>query len=343
MRLLVIGGTVFVGKHFVVSAVEAGHSVTVFHRGAHALDAPAAVEELLGDRDSSMDILAGRSWDAVIDTCGYLPRVVRRSATRLCDAVGQYLFVSTRSVYEDLTGHRNESSPRAKVPPAIVAEMDVWRPTADEYLPKLDWYGGLKALCEDVVTEVYAERALVVRPGLIVGPDDPTDRFTYWPHRIDRGGQVLAPGRPDRELSFVDVRDLVSFMLRLVEGKARGVFDVIGPSGWTMASVLETCRAVAGSDAAFTWVDESFLLEENVAPWTELPLWIEERDAPGLAAHNDRALAAGLVFRPLEVTTRDTLAWDRTRPENVERKNGMAPEREAELLRAWQGRSLRPQ
>ena len=335
MRILVIGGTVFLGRAFLDLALAAGHSVTIFHRGTHPLDPGIAVEELIGDRDSTMDVLGSRTWDVVVDNCGFLPRVVRRSAERLKDAVGRYLFVSTRSVYADGPKHVDESSARATLTPAEIAVVDAWRPQPGQVLPNMEQYGALKALCEDVVLETYGARAIVVRPGLIVGPHDQSDRFTYWPHRLTRGGEVLAPGRPDRVVSFIDVRDLAAFMLHLVHGSAAGIFDVIGPSGWTMASVLEASRAAAGTEAHFTWVDERFLLEHQVQPWTELPLWIEEKDAPFLAPRNDRALAAGLVFRTLDETTRDTLAWDRTRPADVVRKNGMTAQRETELLTAY--------
>lgn len=339
MRILVIGGTVFLGRAFVDLALAAGHTVTIFHRGAHPLDAGVGVEELIGDRDSAMDALENRTWDVVIDNCGFVPRVVRRSVDRLQRAVGRYVFVSTRSVYADGPTHVDESSPRATLTSEERAAVDAWRAKDDELVPNLEQYGALKAACEDEVLQVFGDRGLIVRPGLIVGPHDRSDRFTYWPHRLARGGEVLSPGRPDRVVSFIDVRDLARFMLHLVTRSASGIFDAIGPAGWTMASVLEACRAAAGTDARFTWVDESFLLANGVSPWTELPLWIEEKDANFLAPRNDRALAAGLTFRSIDETARDTLAWDRTRPEGVERKNGMAREREAELLRAWHDRS----
>jgi 2'-hydroxyisoflavone reductase len=339
MRILVLGGTVFLGRAFVDVAIAAGHEVTIFHRGSHARQARIGVDEILGDRDSSMDALGDRTWDAVVDTCGFMPRVVRRSVERLKSAIGRYLFVSSRSVYADGPGHVDESSPRATLTEAQLIAADAWRPGPDELVPDLEQYGALKALCEDAVLEPYGTRAVVVRPGLIVGPHDRSDRFTYWPHRIARGGEVLAPGRPDRVVSFVDVRDLARFMLLLIERARDGVFDVIGPSGWSMATVLDTCNAVAGGMAHFTWVDEAFLVDQKVTPWTELPLWIEEKEAAFLAPRNDRALAAGLVFRSLADTARDTLTWDRTRPPDVERKNGMKPEREAELLRAWHDRT----
>lgn len=341
MKLLVLGGTVFLGRHLVEAAQQHGHAVTIFHRGEHVAEGVRDVEVLRGDRDGGLDVLRGKTWDSVIDTSGYLPRVVRASAELLADAVGHYSFVSTRSVYRDLGKPGvDESSKLAVIGDADLSRMNALKNAPGMVRPDVgDHYGALKVLCERAVEDVMGgARTLITRPGLIVGPFDATDRFTYWPHRIAQGGEVLAPGRRDRTVSFLDARDYGEWLVRMAEGHKSGMFDVVGPTGWTMESVLSACREVGKSEATFTWVDEAFLLAHGVEPWTELPLWVKEEDRGALDAKNDRALQAGLTFRSLETTARDVLAWDRTRAKDVVRKNGMKPEREAELLRAWHAR-----
>lgn len=341
MKLLILGGTLFLGRHFVEAALARGDEVTIFNRGQRNPELFPEVERLRGDRDGRLDALRGRSWDAVVDTSGYVPRLVRASAELLADAVKLYVFVSSVSAYADFSRPFDEGSSEAT--------------TADEGVEEVtgETYGPLKVLSERAAEAAMPGRVLVVRPGLIVGPHDPTVRFSYWTARVARGGEVLAPGNPGRLIQVIDARDLAGWTLRMAaEGRA-GVYNASGPDyALTMGRFLEECRAVSGSGARLTWVDEEFLLERGVGPWGELPLWIPESSETHryfLRANIDRALAAGLTFRPLAETIRDTLAWQREtegRPQLG--KDGvpqpdvtLKPERERALLDEWHERSRR--
>jgi 2'-hydroxyisoflavone reductase len=331
MKLLIIGGTRFVGRHLVEYALARGHTLTLFNRGQSNPDLFPQVEQLHGDRAADLSLLKDRSWDAVIDTCGYLPRVVRLSAQALVGHTDRYVFISTVSVYaEDNPRGMDEDSPLASLKDDSVEEITG------------ETYGGLKVLCEKAVEQAYPDRALIIRPGLIVGPHDPTDRFTYWPWRIAHGGEVLAPGNPDQPQQIIDARDLTQWIVSLVEAKRTGLFNAVGPDyALTTKRMLEACVAVCVAarhpQARLTWVSEAFLLEHKVEPWSEMPVWVEEKDCAFDTCRNARAIAAGLKFRPIEETIRDTLAWAKTRPADHAWRAGMKPEREAELLRAWNG------
>ena len=318
MRVLVLGGTKFLGRHTVDAALAAGHDVTIFTRGRTNPDLFPQVEHLRGDRDGDLGALAGREWDAVVDTSGFVPRVVRQSAELLRDAVGRYVFVSSISVYADFSQPVTEATPVAQLgdPAGENVEAD---------------YGALKAACEDVVSEVYGERGSSVRAGLIVGPFDPTDRFTYWPRRLAEGGDVLAPGDPAAPAQFVDARDLALWFLQLAEHGPGGVFNATGPrEPMTLRELLERTIRAVGSGARLVWADEERLVAAGVEPWTELPLWAPGAEYAGLQrADTRRALAAGLTFRPVEETARDTLAWSR---DAGEQRPTLTREREAELL-----------
>jgi 2'-hydroxyisoflavone reductase len=288
------------------------------------------VEKLRGDRKTAegLEALRGRTFDAVIDTCGYVPRVVRASAELLAGSVGHYTFVSSISAYADFkTPGMDESAP--------VARTD--DPTVEEVTGET--YGPLKVLCEEAAEAALPGRVLSVRAGLIVGPHDPTDRFTYWPARVKRGGNVLAPGDPDTLVQFVDVRDLAGWMLRAVEANRTGVYNATGPDyPLTMGALLETCRDVSGNGANLVWADEDFLASEKVEPWSQMPLWVpgSDPDMAGFSAVNcNKAITDGLTFRSLNDTVRDTLAWAKTRPADHVWRAGITPEREAELLAAW--------
>ncbi len=327
MRILVLGGTVFLGRAITDAALARGHRVTHFNRGRSGAPDGRA-ETMTGDRTISLDALLGRTWDGVIDTSGYLPQVVRRSAEALRDATGRYVFVSSISVYAG---------------PGF-SEDDAVQPPPDP-LPDamtMEAYGALKTACEGVVRGIFGERATVVRPGLIVGPHDPTDRFTWWPWHVARGGRVAAPGRAARAVQFIDVRDLARWTVGLLEREARGTFNATGPRApLPMSQLLDACRVVSRSDASVEWIDEAFLAESGVKPWMEMPLWVPESDphASGfMSVPIDRALAAGLAFTSLESTIADTLAWSRTRPAGHEWKAGLAEEKERELLAAWDRR-----
>ena len=330
MRILVLGGTVFLGRALTDAALAGGHVVTHFHRGKSS--APdARVETLNGDRAGSLDALAGRAWDAVIDTSGYLPQVVTRSAQALRATAGRYLFVSSISVYDNFEREGiDEDWPLAPAPDPLPDTM-TW-----------DKYGALKAACEAVVREAFGAKSLVVRPGLLVGPHDTTDRFTWWPARVARGGRIAAPAHPALPVQFVDVRDLAEWMVRLLDRDASGTFNATSPpAAITMGEVLAECRRAAASEAVFEWLDEAFLKEHGVKAWTEMPLQAPASDPKmrGFAKVSvARALAGGLAFRKLSRTIADTLAWHRTRPADHEWKAGLAPEREARLLEAWDRR-----
>ncbi len=336
MKLLIIGGTRFVGRHLVEAALARGHTITLFNRGQSNPNLFPQVEQLHGDRSANLALLKGRTWDAVIDTCGYVPRIVRLSAQALAGQTDRYVFISTVSVYaEDNLRGMDENSPLATLKDESIEEVTG------------ETYGGLKVLCEKTVEAAYPDRALIVRPGLIVGPHDPTDRFTYWPWRVAQGGEILAPGNPDQPVQIIDVRDLAQWIVRMVEAKRIGIFNAVGPDyTLTTRRMLEACVAVCNPQAKLTWVDETFLLQRKVEPWSELPVWVPEKESAMATCSNARAtcprstaegVAAGLKFRPIEETIRDTLTWARTRPADHVWRAGMKPEREAELLREWNG------
>lgn len=324
MNILIIGGTRFVGRHLVESALERGHRVTLFHRGQTYPGLFPQVETILGDRETDLDKLEGRSWDAVIDTCGYLPRLVRLSAQALKDSVALYEFISTVSVYAnyDAVGMDEDYA---------LATME------DETVEEITetTYGPLKVLCEQVVQETYPAGALILRPGLIAGPYDHTDRFTYWPVRVVRDGDVLAPVGPDEVAQFIYARDLADFGIKCIEEKTTGVYNLVGPKEpCPFGELLETCKQVSDSDANFIWASAEFIAENNVAPWSELPLWVPESEGRGFSwVSNARPRAAGLKFKPTEEIVRETLVWARSRPADYELRAGLKPEREAELLK----------
>lgn len=326
MKLLIIGGTVFLGRHLAQVALERGHEVTLFNRGVNNPELFPEAEKLRGDRKEAegLEALKGREWDAVIDTCGYVPRVVRMSVDALKGHVGTYCFISSVSAYSDFSaGPIDENAPVARMEDATVEEVTG------------ETYGPLKVLCEEAAEAGFPGRALIIRPGLIVGPHDPSDRFTYWPHRVAQGGEVLAPDKPSAPTQFIDVRDLAEWNIRLLEAGKTGVYNADGPTV-TMGEVLEACKTESGSDARFSWVSEEFLAEKEVHGWIEVPLWIPE--SAGAAGHFaidcSKAIADGLTYRPLSVTVRDTLEWDRTR-EGHEWRDTLKPEKERDVLAAW--------
>ncbi len=328
MRILIIGGSRFVGLHLTEAARERGHSVTHFNRGLSAPAGIPGVEEIRGDREQAADLalLAGRRWDAVIDTPGYVPEAVAASANALAGAAGTYCFISTLSVYRSLaeTG-QDEDAPLADVPPAGT-------PYAGEL------YGALKAGCEAEVQRVYGERALIIRPGYIVGPHDPTDRFTYWPVRVREAGEVLAPGNPREPIQVIDARDLAAWTIQLLEEGVHGVFNATGPARpLTWHEFLATADVVAGNGARLTWADEAFLLAEHLEQSGELPLWAPSEIAGLHTFSIQRALDAGLQLRPLAETIADTLSWYASRA-NGPLRAGLSAPREQELLarfHAW--------
>ena len=325
MKLLVLGGTKFVGRAAVEAALERGHEVTLFNRGQTNPELFPEAEKLRGDRREDLSALEGGTWDAIIDPSGYVPRVVRASAELLRGAVGLYLFVSSISVYADKSRPANEES---------VLEELAEDHSVEELREDYANYGALKVLCEQAVREVFGDRACLVRPGLVVGPHDPTGRFTYWPHRIARGGDVLVPAPPERKVQFIDVRDLGAWLVDLCEARRAGIYNAVS-DGVSWGELLETCREVAGSDARFVWIPDEFLLENGVEEWMGLPMWVADPEWAALHAVDvSRALTAGLQFRPLADTVRGTL--EHAEPTD---EAGLKPEREAELLAAWSARA----
>jgi 2'-hydroxyisoflavone reductase len=330
MKLLILGGTIFLGRQVVDAALERNHDVTLFNRGQHNPDLFPDVEKLRGDRDGDLSALEGRHWDAVIDTCGYVPRVVRQSAEMLADQVEHYTFVSSLSVYADFSQPGIDET-------APVGRMD--DPTVEQVTGET--YGPLKALCEEAAEAAMPGRVCTVRPGLIVGPHDPTDRFTYWPVRVAAGGDVPAPSGPDFSIEFTDVRDLAAWMLYAAEARVTGIYNASGPGyPLTMGEFLATCREVSESDARFVWANADFLAEQGVQPWSDLPLWVgDDPSMAGFSAFDSsRAVAQGLTFRPVEETISATLDWAQRRPADHQWRAGLTPQREQEVLQAWQAK-----
>lgn len=327
MKILVLGGTRFLGPALVEAARARSHVLTLFNRGKSNPGLFPDLEQIHGDRDGQLQGLIGRHWDAVIDTSGYVPRVVRMSAELLAPSVERYLFVSTISVYD-------ESIPPGSDESAKLATLT--DPKSEDVRAH---YGALKVLCERAVEAALPGRALSVRPGLIVGPEDVTDRFTYWPVRLDRGGEVLCPGDGSDPVQIVDVRDLAAWMISMVERREAGVYNATGPaSRLTAREMIEACRP-PGSDSRLVWAPWDFLGKHKVEAWSDMPACIPPTgDDAGMAqVSNARALAMGLRFRPVTETARDTLAWWKTLPaeRRANPRAGLSPEREREVLAAW--------
>jgi 2'-hydroxyisoflavone reductase len=325
--ILILGGTGFIGPYQVRYAVDRGHNVTLFNRGS-GREAFPDLETLVGDRNGDLEALRGRSWDVVIDNSRQNPDWVELSAELLKDSVDQYMYVSSRSAYADVS----------RVP--MTADAPVWTYETAGLSPgdRLT-YGLAKALSEQAARRHFPDRTTVLRPGLIVGPDDETDRFTYWPVRIDRGGEVLAPGDPSDPVQVIDVRDFTEWMIRLGEDGRAGTFNVVGPrTPRPMAELLYGIRAVTTAESTFTWVDEAFLRARNVRPYAEMPVWRPPSMGAGFARFDlTPEVEAGLTFRPLAVTARDTLDFHYSRPPDRQAnlESGLAAEREVEVLAEW--------
>ncbi|HKA87702.1 MAG TPA: SDR family oxidoreductase [Haliangiales bacterium] len=329
MTIVILGGTGFLGPHIVDAAHAHGHTVTLFNRGKTHPGLFPDVEKLHGDRDGDLKALEGRKWDVCIDTSGYVPRIVTASASLLAPNVKRYLFISTVSVYSDFSKPAmDESGPLETVPDP-----------KSEDVPK--YYGALKVLCEKAAEAAMPGRVLTVRPGLIVGPGDPTDRFTYWPVRVARGGEVLAPGDGTDPVQFIDARDLAAWCVLALEHDVLGTYNALGPERLLpMKEMLEACRTASGSDAKLVWVDVKFLAEQKVSPWSDMPAWVPATDADSKGFGSisaAKAIARGMRFRPVVDICRDTLAWWKTLPEErrAKLKAGITPDREKDVLLAW--------
>ena len=328
LRILILGGTGFLGPHLVENARARGHTLTLFNRGKTHPELFPEVEKLRGDRNGQLDALKGRTWDAAIDTSGYVPRIVKLSAELLAKSIQQYVFISSISVFpDDVKPGADETT---KVQPLT-------EPGSEEVRKH---YGALKALCEQAAEAAMPGRTTNVRPGLIVGPGDPTDRYTYWPVRMDRGGEALAPGTPDDPVQYVDARDLATWIVQTIEERTVGVFNATGPADRLgIGAMLASCRKAAAHPASLTWVPEKFLEEHKVSAWDDMPVWT---GASGGFSSIDcrKAIGKGLRFRPADETARDTLAFWKALPEDRRKKlrAGMPAEREKEVLDAWKSR-----
>ncbi|MBD2451618.1 NAD-dependent epimerase/dehydratase family protein [Nostoc sp. FACHB-152] len=324
MKVLILGGTRFLGRHFVEIALNQGYQVTLFNRGQTNNDLYPNVEKLVGDRvKSDLAALQGRKWDVVIDTAGYfpnLPHLVRDTAELLKDSVNTYVFISTISVYPEFQANGDETLPLYPINQELPQEMNAQA------------YGTLKAMAESVVQEVYGERGLITRPGLIVGPYDNTGRFTYWIRRISEGREVLAPESPELPVQYIDARDLVQWIYRLISTHKAGVYNAVGPDySLKLGQFLATCQQVTGSNATFTWIPGQILESQGIQHWQELPLWLPptmQNTFPCLS--NSKALANGLRFRPLAETIRDIWQWDQV--EQPEYASGLSQDKETAIL-----------
>ena len=334
MKILILGGTNFLGPHVVTAALARGHTVTLFNRGKTHAELFPQVEKLRGDRDGKLDALRGRTWDAVIDPSGYVPRIVKMSAELLAGSVGHYVFISTISVYaKDDVPHADETAAVEEIADDVAAKEDV----------KAN-YGALKARSEKAAEAALPGRTLVVRPGLIVGPGDPTGRFTHWPTRLRDGGDVLAPGDGATPVQWIDGRDLGAWLVSCVETNAVGTMNALAPSpGEHVRDALGEIARVVGTRANLVWVDAAFLKAQGVSGWSDLPMWIDAtgEDAGFGTMSNARAVAHQLAQRPLFETALETLAWLDAQPADQRAKlasSGISREREAAVLAAWRAR-----
>ena len=336
MKILVIGGTIFLGRHLIEAALKRGHEVTLFNRGRHNADLYPQIEKLRGNRESNLSALQGKTWDVVIDTCGYVPSVVRKSAEFLRDAVEHYTFVSSCSVYGDFDPRgTDENSPVAEITPEQIAEAKQVntgeRATAATYG---EAYGALKVLCERAAEEAMPNRVLNVRAGLVVGKYDSIERFTYWVRRVAQGGQILAPGKSSRRVRVIDVSDLAEWIIEMAENRRAGIYNATGAEdNLTFGEMLKEIRRVARAQAEFIWASEEFLEKQQVAAWSEMPLWLPEKYNGIFEIKNDKAIADNLNFRPLAKTIKSVLDDIAAQPPNKKLQAGIEPERERKLLK----------
>jgi len=343
LRILILGGTGFTGPYQVRYALARGHRITLFNRGRQPTEWPHEVEELVGDRNvGDLKALEGRDWDVCIDNPTTLPFWVRDAGRALHGKVKHYIFVSTISVYAKDDAPADESAAVA-----TYSGKDAMAETLESLHAHMELYGPLKAVSEQEAKRRFPHITTVIRPGLIVGPGDPTDRFTYWPVRLSRGGDVLAPGDGADPVQFIDARDLAEWTIRMAESRTFGTFNATGPeNALNLREMLADIARGTHSDAHITWVSADFLEEQNVQPWSDMPVWVPgQGDSAGFARRSIRkAVAAGLVFRPLPMTAADTLGWFRGQSEERQAKllAGLSPEREAALLEKWNDGSHMP-
>jgi 2'-hydroxyisoflavone reductase len=336
MKILIIGGTKFLGRYLVESALARGHEVTLFNRGLTNPELFPDVEHLQGDRHQDLDVLRKGRWDAAIDTCGYSPNAVSQIAEILSRSINHYTFISSQSVYAGYPEpNQDENAPIQTMDEDLNDETNAVT------------YGARKAVCEQAAENALPDRVLSIRAGMIVGPYDYIDRFSYWVNRVSQGGEVLSPGAPERPVQLIDVRDLAEWNIKMVESGQTGVYNATGPDyKLTFGEFLETCRTASGSDASFNWISEEFLLANDVKPWSELPFWYPGEEGVNFFSIDCRkAFQSGLKFRPLIETAKDTLNWYAARDKSKDEPErplvaaqgqiGLTSEREKELLRLW--------
>lgn len=338
LRILILGGTRFIGLHMTSLALQRGHQLTFFNRGKTHTDKFPGIERIKGDRNGEIEGLKGREWDAVIDNSGYVPRHVKLSAELLAPQVKQYVFTSSISVYPNFSVPRDESSPVGKLPDETIETVDG------------ETYGPLKALCEQAAERAMPGRTCVIRPGLIVGPDDNTDRFTYWPARAARGGEFIAPGSPQDPFQVIDARDLAAFVINAIENGHNGTYNLVSNANeFRFGELTDACIASAGKLAKpadkprAVYLPAEFLEAQKVEPWSEMPVWLPAKgdEAAFAGTSNRAAVAKGLRITPLRKTVNDTLAWHLARPaeEREKLKSGIAADKEAAVLAAWKAKS----
>lgn len=321
MKILILGGTQFLGRQIARACLNAGHEVTLFNRGQTNPDLFRDEAEIIhGDRDGGLDVLNGRVFDACIDPSGYIPRHVRDSVELMKDVVDHYTFISSISVHPTFTRGQDESAPLAELEDETVETMDEQN------------YGGLKVLCEQAAEELMPGRVLHVRSGLIIGPYDPTDRFSYWPLRVARGGDYVAPVGPDMPVQVIDARDQADWILRSISDRTTGIFNVTGAET-NLGAVLDAATSVTASNSSPVWMSAEFLLENDVTPWVDLPVWLPEEAKAMMQVSIERASAEGLTTRPLDDTIRDLLDWHHGDPDKM--ALGLKADKESELLAKW--------
>lgn len=324
MKVLIIGGSRFLGRTLTEQLLKRNHDVTLFNRGQSNPSFQANIPAIIGDRETQIENLGNQTWDVVIDTCGYLPRIVELSAEYLKDKTHKYVFISSVSVYDESKKvDQDENAP--------VIELE--DKTTEDIMGEPNNYGGLKVLCERVVQDMYHNNSLIIRPGLIVGPHDPTNRFTYWPVRIRKGGAILLPNNKSQHVQVIDVRDLAGFIVGLVEENINGVFNVTGPhQPFSFESVIDSCIKVVGNTPSLIYAQEDWLLNNDVKPWMELPLWLPEGSSV-MDTNISKAIEAGLSFTPLKKTIEDTLNWyDDINGDSKEWSAGLSADKELSLI-----------
>lgn len=346
MNLLIIGGTVFLGKHLTIAALNRGHEITLFNRGLSQSGEWPEVQQIKGDRDEDLDRLKGKKWDAVIDTCGYHPYSVKRSADILKDSVSHYTYISTISVYQQFpkTGTTEDSAVRTITEEQIVQSANLGKGKRATAMTYQSFYGGLKAACEKTLEQSMAGKVLIPRPGLIVGPHDYSGRLGYWVKRVAGGGDVLIPDQPEkRRMRFIDCRDLSEWIVKMIEVGTTGVYNTTGAEDYLHSQeFISICNQICGKKANFVSASDDFLLKNKVDPWNDLPFWIplEERDSDIFGVSNIKAIQKGLTFRPLSSTIQDTLDWIKHEPDTQEWGYGLSRDRELKLIEKLKSESV---